>query len=168
MLDADEALDSRLKDALVEADGKADGYVVSRTTFYCGQPLRMWSNEPLLRLFRTDRVQIRALPAAGGTAELHERWVCSGPTEQLPGTLLHYSYATHAAYRKKFAEYTSIEASGVAPSAAGRLKQTLLVPVRFMWYAFARGALLDGLGGIRIAWFSALYPAVVQWKAHGR
>ena len=165
MIDADEMLDSRLCDAILAASHDVDGYILSRTTFYCERPLRMWSGEQLLRLFRTDRVKLEAAPAAGGTSQIHERWVCDGATAQLDGTLLHYSYPTHASYREKYERYTSIEARGVAPSRKAWLKQQMLVPVRFAWYAFARGAVRDGLAGVRVAWWSALYPAVVQWKA---
>ena len=165
MIDADEVLDDRLRKSILAANQDADGYILSRTTFYCGKPLRMWSGEPLLRLFRTDRAHLEAAPAAGGTAQLHERWVCDGRTAQLDGTLLHYSYPTHASYREKYERYTSIEARGIEPSRKAWLKQQLLVPARFAWYAFARGAVRDGSAGLRVAWWSALYPAVVQWKA---
>jgi glycosyltransferase involved in cell wall biosynthesis len=166
MLDADEALDSELRGAIESADSAAaDGYYLSRTTYYCGKPLRMWSGERLLRLFKTDRAALHTAPAGGGDADLHEFWTCSGSTGALPGTLLHFSYSTHDAYRKKFARYTSIEAAGVRASFTGALRQAILVPARFARYAFARGAALDGIAGLRVAWFSALYPAVVQWKA---
>lgn len=165
MLDADEQLDGALREALLSASDAVDGYEVERTTFYCGRALRMWSGELLLRLFRAGRARLQAVPAAGGSAELHERWVCEGSVQRLPGTLLHYSYPTHAAYREKFERYTGIEAAGTAPSRKAALKQFALVPLRFGWYALGRRAVLDGAAGLRVAWFSALYPAVVQWKA---
>ena len=165
MIDADEELDARLRAALCRADGAPDGYTISRTTFYCGRALRMWSGERLLRLFRTDRVRLEAAPAAGGSAQLHERWICEGAIGQLDGTLLHYSYPTHAAYCEKFERYTAIEAQGLSRSRSRWLRELLMAPVRFAWYALARGAVLDGVAGIRIAWLSATYPAVVRRKA---
>lgn len=165
MIDADEALDAALAAAIVNAPADCEGYHVSRTTFYCGKALRMWSGEMLLRLFRTDRARLQAFPAAGGAAQVHERWTCAGSTGTLPGTLLHYSYPSDDAYRSKFERYTAIEAGGLEPSLARASIEALRAPLRFLWYAVRRGAALDGAAGLRIAWRSALYPAVVQWKA---
>lgn len=165
MIDADERLDSELRTAILQAAQDADGYMVLRTTSYCGKPLRMWSNEPLLRLFRTGRAHLEAVPASGGQAQLHERWLCEGPVRTLAGTLQHDSYPDAASYRAKFARYTQTEALGIRPSAVAALMHTLVVPVRFVHAMVRRGALLDGPAGWHIAWYSALYPAVVQWKA---
>lgn len=165
MIDADERPDGVLREAIVAASPDADGYVVSRTTYYCGKPLRMWSGERLLRLFRTDRARLEAAPAAGGAAQLHERWICRGRVLTLEGTLEHYSYPDAASYRAKYEAYTSVEARGVRASAAAAALQTLLVPLRFAHALLRRGAALDGPDGWRIAWYSSLYPAVVQWKA---
>lgn len=165
MIDADEALDATLRDAIVSAPEDFDGYAISRNTYYRGRPLRMWRGEILLRLFKTDRVRLEASPAAGGDAHLHERWVSDGATAILHGTLLHFSYPSLQAYRQKYEQYTSIEASGVAPSRRKYASELLRAPLRFLWYAGVRGAALDGIDGLRIAWYSALYPAVVQRKA---
>lgn len=165
MIDADEAADETLRGAILAAEGDADGYTVSRTTFYCGKPLRMWSGERLLRLFRTGRVRLEAAPAGGGDAQLHERWICEGTVDSLDGTLEHYSYPDAASYRAKYARYTTLEAQGMRGAPARALGQTLLVPLRFAHALIRRGAVLDGPAGWLVAWYSALYPAVVQWKA---
>jgi len=73
-LDADEVLDEELGEAILACAGTADGYTVSRNTYFCGKPLRMWSGERLLRLFRVAKTRVEAKPASGGTAELHERY----------------------------------------------------------------------------------------------
>jgi glycosyltransferase involved in cell wall biosynthesis len=91
MIDADERPDAALREAIIAAPEDADGYTLSRTTYYCGKPLRMWSDERLLRLFRTDRVRLEAAPAGGGEAQLHERWICEGRVRELRGVLEHYS-----------------------------------------------------------------------------
>lgn len=165
MIDADEALDPRLRDALRAAPEDFDAYYLSRTTFYRGRPMRMWSGERLLRLFKTPSAHLRSAPAAGGSAQLHEHWESSGPAGMLDGTLLHYSYPTRERYREKFEEYTQIEASGIAPSRRAWIREALRTPARFAWYAFVRGALFDGVDGLRVAWWSARYPAAVRWKA---
>lgn len=165
MIDADEALDDRLREAMLNAPEDFDGYSVSRTTYYCGRPLRMWRGEILLRLFKTERVRLEWMPAAGGDAHLHERWVSDGPTAILDGTLLHYSYPSAEIYREKYEQYTDIEAGGVRPSFRAYALQTVLAPVRFLRYAISHGAVLDGVAGLRVAWKSACYPSVVQRKA---
>ncbi|MGB6521344.1 MAG: glycosyltransferase, partial [Candidatus Cybelea sp.] len=68
MIDADEALDDVLRDAIGGAAENVDAYVVRRTTYFCGHPMRIWSNEPLVRLFRRDRIKLAARPAAAGEA----------------------------------------------------------------------------------------------------
>jgi glycosyltransferase involved in cell wall biosynthesis len=165
MIDADERPDRTLRDAIRSAPEDADGYVVSRTTYYCGKPLRMWRNEPLLRLFRAERARLQAAPAGGGEAQLHEFWVCDGVVRTLEGTLEHDSYPDAVSYRKKYEQYTEIEARGVHASAASLVLQLLLAPARFANLLLRRGALIDGPAGWSVAWRSALYPAVVAWKA---
>lgn len=165
MIDADEWLDEDLRDAVMAAPDDASGYYFSRTTYFRGRPMRMWQGEMLLRLFRTELAEIHAAPAAGGSAQVHETWSVPGTTAHLRGTLLHDSYPDEASYRLKYDRYTSLEARGLAPSLSAAARETLLVPLRFAWYALRRGAVRDGSGGLFIAWMSARYPAVVRWKA---
>ncbi len=164
-LDADEALDDRLRDAVTSADATANGYTVTRDTYYCGKPLRMWRGERLLRLMRASSASVDARPAAGGEAQLHERYACDGSVSDLPGTLLHFSYDDAADYRAKYDRYTDIEAVSLPRSAAAFAWEALRSCARFPWLLVARGALLDGPRGIGVAWWSAWYPAVVRWKA---
>jgi glycosyltransferase involved in cell wall biosynthesis len=165
VLDADEALDDRLRDAIVAAPEDADGYAVRRVTYFRGKPMRLWSGERLLRLMRTARARVEPQPAAGGSSALHERYVVDGAVAELRGELLHYSYPDAASYRDRFARYTAIEAQGLAPSLPHALGESLLVVPRFANYLLRRGAVLDGPRGWFVAWHSALYPAVVRWKS---
>jgi hypothetical protein len=165
MIDADEALDDRLRDALVAADGRADGYTVLRTTYFRGKPMRMWSGEPLLRLVKTAKARVEARPAAGGDAALHERLVCEGSVAMLVGVLLHFSYPDARSYREKFASYTSIEAASLPRSPGRAALHCALVLPRFWNNLFRRGAFLDGPRGWYVAWYSALYPFVCAWKS---
>jgi glycosyltransferase involved in cell wall biosynthesis len=165
MIDADEALDDVLCKAILAAGDDVDGYVVRRTTYFCGKALRLWRNEPLLRLFRRDRVRLQAQPAAGGDAILHEGWVSTGTTRTLNGTLLHYSYPDVASYRAKYDRYTSLEAEHLAASPAKLFAAICRALARFAWLLTARGALLDGPRGWYVAYRSAMYPAVAMEKA---
>ncbi len=162
MLDADEALDDVLRDAIAAAPDDGDGYALERTTFYCGKALRMWSHEPLLRLFRREGAHLQT--HARGAA-VHEYWICDGPTGRLPGVLLHYSYPDVASYRAKFERYTAIEAAAMRFSLRRLAVQWLLLWPRWVWLLVRRGAVLDGLRGIGAAYWSARYRYVVARKA---
>ena len=165
MIDADEALDDVLRDAIVEASEDADGYRIKRTTYFCGKPMRIWRNEGLLRLFRTGRAVLTAHPAASKAAPLHEAWSCDGTVRELPGSLLHYSYPDVASYRSKYERYTTIEAANIRGSALGFLTACAASLPRLGWLLFRRGALLDGPRGWYVAYHSATYPAVAARKA---
>lgn len=165
MLDADEALDDVLRDAIARADPALDGYRIRRTTYFCGRPMRLWRDEPLLRLFKRDRARLQAAPATEADAALHERWVADGDVGDLSGSLLHYSYPDVSTYRKKFAEYTAIEAQGSQPSLTALLAASARGVLRFPYFLFVKGALFDGLRGIYVAYGSATYPVAVAWKA---
>lgn len=161
MIDADEALDDELRDAMSHANGDACCYIVRRTTYYCGKALRMWSGERLLRLFRTGSARVESR----GSAPLHEYWSCDGATAELAGTLLHYSYPDAASYRTKFAHYTAIEASAMRFSLERVILEWLMIWPRWLWLLLRRGALLDGPRGIAAAYWTARYRYVAACKA---
>lgn len=170
MLDADERLDQRLREAIEQAepDAKAiEGYRIRRATRFCGEVVRAfgWDDEMLLRMFRTDRGVVTAHPAAGGRAALHERWSVRGSVGDLDGTLFHDSYPEQASYERKYARYTSLEADGLDPSLARLVSSALVAPLRFAWMMGPRGGFRLGRRGAYIAFWSALYQTTVQWKA---
>lgn len=165
MLDADEALDDVLRSSVAATRGDAEAYRIARTTYFCGKPMRLWRNEPLVRLFRKDRIRLEAHPASGGGAMLHERWVCDGDVADLPGTLLHYSYPDVATYRAKYARYTDLEAAASKPSIGRVFGAYAGAAIALPWLLVGRGAVLDGPRGIYVAARSAFYPAVVARKA---
>lgn len=167
MIDADEALDDVLLDAIESCAADAEAYSVRRTTYFCGRPMRIWRNEPLVRLFRVGGATLEAHPAAGGTAPVHEAWTATGDVGSLAGTLLHFSYPDYASYRAKYDAYTSAEASGVPPSWLRWLRASLVSTLRCCWLLLARGSILDGTRGVYVAYKSAMYPAVVARKALG-
>lgn len=167
MIDADEALDDVLRDAIQNANDDVDGYVVRRTTYFCGHPMRIWKNEPLLRLFRRDRATLVTHPAAASDALVHEAWTAAGATAELPGSLLHFSYPDIAAYRTKYDRYTTLEAARLRGSVAALGAAYGASAVRLAWLLFARGAVLDGPRGWYVAYRSAIYPAVAMQKALG-
>ncbi len=172
MLDADETLTAALA-AELGALGPAadvDAFAVPRTTYLCGAAIRHgpWGGDAPVRLFRTRRATLVARPAAGGDAELHERWTVPGRVERTRGSLDHDSYPTLASYRRKFARYTSLEASGVRTSFGGLVRACAIASLRVPWYLLAKGGWRDGWRGAFVATASAAYPAAVAWKAWRR
>ncbi|GAC1414910.1 MAG: glycosyltransferase family 2 protein [Candidatus Velthaea sp.] len=166
MLDADEVLDPELCAAIECAGGEVDAYRLRRITSLCGKAVRTagWSDERLVRLFRTARVRLEA-HSVGGGADLHERWIPVGPTGDLAGVILHDSYPTLASYRTKFNRYTSVEAAGLRGSPAALVRTVPASIVRFVWWIVKYRGWLDGWRGLVVAGYSAAYPIVVQWKA---
>jgi hypothetical protein len=164
MLDADELLDATLRDAIVAARGDVAGYNLRRVTMLCGRPVHAagWSNERLLRLFRTDRARVAANQIG---ADLHERWIVDGTIADLPGAILHDSYPTLASYRVKFDRYTSVEAAALPPSRRAYLRALGTMPLRFVWSMLRYGGWRDGWRGLFVAWESARYRVVVRAKA---
>jgi len=165
MLDADERLDATLRDAILAADGThVAGYRLQRVTLLCGAPIRAagWSNERLVRLFRTDRA--RLVPHESG-GDVHERWVVDGSIGDLPGTIVHDSYPTLDSYRAKFDRYTSLEAGALTPSRGAYLRALVTFPLRFLWLLLREGGWRDGWRGAFVAWQSARYRVVVRAKA---
>ncbi len=170
MLDADELLDDALRDAIVAPRPSTDagqavaGYLLRRVTMLCGRPVHAagWSNERLLRLFRTGRARVAANEIG---ADLHERWIVDGPTGELPGAILHDSYPTLASYRVKFDRYTSVEAAALPPSRRAYLRALATMPLRCVWSLLRYGGWRDGWRGLFVAWESARYRVVVRAKA---
>jgi len=166
MLDADETLDPTLAAAIVAAAGDVDAYRLRRVTALCGVPIRSagWSNERLIRLFRTDRAGVSA-HSVGGGADLHERWSVAGQVGDLPGAIRHDSYPTLASYWEKFDRYTSIEASAIGGSPLRLAQAALVGSARFVWSLVRYSGWRDGRLGFFVAFASNWYPVVVQWKA---
>lgn len=166
MLDADELLSDELAAALDGDLSRADGFRVRRVTMLAGRAVRAagWSAERLVRCFRADRARVVA-DSVGGGADLHERWLVDGTVGDLPGMIVHDSYPTVASYRERFARYTRIEAAALRGSplaCAGALGK---LPLRCAWLWARYGAWRDGWRGVFVAWYSALYPLAVQWRA---
>jgi hypothetical protein len=166
MLDADEALDTALGTALSAELGAFDGYRAHRVTMLAGRAVRAagWSTERLVRCVRVDRATCVAASVGGG-ADLHERWQVMGRVGDLPGTIVHDSYPSVAAYYEKFDRYTRIEADAIAPSPARLLLAAAAFPVRFAWSMLRYGGWRDGWRGGFVSWYVAAYPVVVQWRA---
>lgn len=166
MLDADELLSDDLAAALGGDLSRADGFRVRRVTMLAGRAVRAagWSAERLVRCFRVDRARVVA-HSVGGGADLHERWIVDGTVADLPGMIVHDSYPTVASYRERFARYTALEAAALRASPAACALALVELPLRFAWFWTRYAGWRDGWRGVFVAWYSALYPLAVQWRA---
>jgi glycosyltransferase involved in cell wall biosynthesis len=166
MLDADELLSDDLRAALGGSLAASDGFRVRRVTMLAGRAVRAagWSAERLVRCFRVDRARVVA-DSVGGAADLHERWIVDGTVGDLPGLIVHDSYPSVASYRERFARYTQIEAAALRGSPLACAGELMKLPLRFAWRWLRYGAWRDGWRGVFVAWYSALYPLAVQWRA---
>ena len=79
--------------------------------------------------------------------------------------IVHDSYPTVASYRERFSRYTRIEAAALDGSILALTFALVMLPLRFAWRWTRYGAWNDGWRGVFVAWYSALYPVAVQWRA---
>ncbi len=169
MLDADEALDAEATAALHGAapGPETEGFTLARATYFCGRPMRgaPWGGETPLRLFRTGAARLEAHPAGGGAADIHESWSVAGERQRLAGVLHHHSYPTLAAYREKFARYTSLEAGATRGSWPRLARAAARAIARIPWLFILRGGWRDGWRGAFVVAASAFYPVCVAFKA---
>lgn len=154
-LDADEALDDRLRIAIRKAkEGTADGYTMNRLTNYCGSWIRHggWYPDVKLRLWNSRK----------GTwtgTNPHDRYEMEAGAriEHLEGDLLHYSYYSLSEHLKQVDYFTGImsrELHARGKRASG-VKLILSPLAKFMGDYFFRLGLLDGWHGFVIAMISA-------------
>lgn len=158
-LDADEELDARAQQAVIDwkaSAPQAAGYRWARCARYLGRWIRHsgWYPDCKLRLFDRRRGHWEG-------AYVHESVVVDGPTETLPGEILHYTCDSLDEHRERIEFYTDLAAREMFD----RGQRTPLAARWFMpsWifvqtYLF-RAGLLDGRQGFQIARMAAHYVA---------
>lgn len=156
-LDADEALDEELRNAILElkrTGPEADGYDMARLTNYCGTWIKHggWYPDIKLRLWDSRKGKW------GGTNP-HDRYEL-GPgarIARLPGHILHYSFYTVAEHERQVARFAHIAANALhREGKRSGPAQALLSPLwRFLHGYILRGGFLDGAAGFTIARLSA-------------
>lgn len=153
-IDADEEVTPALRAAILAAvrrpDG-ADAYWVTRSSSFCGRPIRHgdWRNDRVLRLFRRARARFT-------DDQVHERVDCPPPHGQLDGLLLHDSVDSMQDAVEKTERYARLGAEKLRARGRGGLTAAL---VHGGW-TFLRGYLLrlgflDGRAGLSIAALNA-------------
>jgi glycosyltransferase involved in cell wall biosynthesis len=161
-LDADEALDESLKNAILDCTKTflADGYTMNRLTNYCGQWIRYsgWYPDKKLRLFHRNK-------AEWGGLNPHDKIIMTDQAriEHLEGDLLHYSYYSVEEHRERSQKYAYIGAQAMLSAGEkGYWYQLIINPL----FKFVRNYLLkrgfkDGKAGWTICTITALET---YWK----
>lgn len=154
-LDADEALSSELKDAIlqVKSNWQYDGYYFNRLSSYCGEFIRYgsWYPDRKLRLFN------KTFGSWGGTNP-HDKVVLTTQNMQfLKGDLLHYTYNTISEHSAQINYFSSIAAkaayeSGKKFSVLNLLSKPLW---RFFRDYFLKRGFMAGYRGLTICLLSA-------------
>lgn len=156
-LDADEAIDARLRDAILslKAGFAAAAYSMNRCTNYCGRFIRRgtWYPDCKVRLF-DKRV------ARWGGTNPHDRIELRTPdnkVQHLRGDILHHSFPTIEDHIQKSNKYSSIAARAMwlKGKRSNWIKLLLNPSWAFFHCYFIRLGLLEGFAGFAIAVISA-------------
>jgi glycosyltransferase involved in cell wall biosynthesis len=150
-LDADEALDSKLKTSILKEKARfsKDAYEMNRVTCYLGKWIRhgAWYPDRKLRLWNRHK-------GRWGGQNPHDCYMMNDGSSigRLKGDLLHYSYYSVEEHVKQFDKFTSISAQQMfAEGKKSSVLQIFLSPlVSFFKGFFLKMAFLDGFYGIVI------------------
>lgn len=155
-LDADEALDEKLKSSIntVKQDWTNDGYSMNRLTNYCGHWVRHsgWYPDVKMRLFHRKK-------GNWGGNNPHDKFILDKSAKQahLSGDLLHYSYYSRAEHLQQIHKFSDIGAKALAKKGkrSSYLKILIKPLARFIKAYLVNLGFLDGKVGFDIARFSA-------------
>jgi hypothetical protein len=149
-VDADEVLDADARAAVLAADlsDPAACYVFRRRTFVGDREIRhgAWSDDRVLRLFNRRTAAFKPLP-------VHEEVESARPPTLLPGSILHYSYASCGDVLARSLRYAPLKAAIMR----GKRQKTGLatMPIRglvaFLKSYLVRGGWRDGAAGFVVA-----------------
>jgi len=175
-LDADERVSTELRASVEELRARpeaqlADGYRVSRRSFYMGRWIRGggWYPDYQLRMYRRSRGRWQG-------AHVHESvGMCEGSrVETLGGDLLHYSVRDASHHHRMIGErYGPLAAKKMFE--AGRrttpLRLAVAAPAAFTRSFILKGGFRDGVAGLSIAGFAAHHAFlkhILLWEMQKR
>ena len=169
-LDADEEVTPELAAAVKEAirTGDADGYWISRLSWFCGQPMRHsgWHPDWVLRVFRRTKGEW-----SGGMG--HDHVMLDGKSARLTGLILHYPVDDLRDAWAKADYYSTVGAKELI--ASGR-RISFMSGISHGFFAFFRTyflqlGFLDGARGFLLAVTNAegtYYRYMKAWIARQR
>lgn len=155
-LDADEALDETLKNAILETKKNftADGYSMNRLTNYCGKWIRhsSWYPDVKLRLWDSRKGRWTGMNP-------HDEYKMDAgcTTKHLKGDILHYSYYSIEGHMLQVNSFTTILAKAMHERGKkAHLHKIILNPIAsFIKDYILRFGFLDGFYGFVIATISS-------------
>jgi glycosyltransferase involved in cell wall biosynthesis len=156
-LDADEALDEKLKAAIaaVKQNKTADGYSMNRLTNYCGKWIRHcgWYPDTKLRLWDSTK-------GSWTGTNPHDIYVMhpGAKIKHLNGDILHYSYYTLDDHHRQISYFTDIASKALKKQGASRpgvFKLYMSPVVKFIKNYVLQLGFLDGYYGFVISKLSA-------------
>lgn len=157
-LDADEAPDEQLINAIKEADRTSEtrAYSMNRLTNYCGKWIRhgSWYPDKKIRLFNRKNTRWAGLNPHDKTVPDKNVLV-----NHLDGNILHYSYYSIEQHIKQLDHFSSIAAKTYFEKnkSAGFLNIVINPVFAFFRDYILRAGFLDGYEGFIIARFTAYY-----------
>jgi glycosyltransferase involved in cell wall biosynthesis len=151
-IDADERvtpeLAKEIRDATASAPEAVAGCSMPRRTWYLGRWIRHggWYPDRKVRLVRRGRGRWEG-------EHVHERLVVAGPTRELRGDLLHYTYRDIGDHLRTMDRFTTEAARGMRARGAGGAVAGMLVgpPAKFLKMYVLKAGFLDGLPGFVVA-----------------
>jgi glycosyltransferase involved in cell wall biosynthesis len=165
-IDADERVTPELQREILETLPRAEhaGYLVPRSSYFCGQPMRHggWWPDPVARLVRRGRGRFTDVP-------VHEELVIQGSTGRLQAPLAHYTYDDFEAMLEKLNRYSTLAAGKM--HGAGKRAGLLTAVTHGLWSFvrtyFLQLGLLDGRRGFMLAVLNAehsYYRYLKLWR----
>ena len=164
-LDADEALDDELAEAILhqKEDTEFNAGNMNRCTSYCGHFIKhgLWYPDRKTRLFD------RRVAEWGGLNPHDKIQLSKGiPVKHLPGNILHYSFETPADLVWQNNRLSSIAATSLL--AAGKRTNLLRIVIHPFWAFFngyfLRRGFMDGFDG----WTIAIHSAYQVFMKHSK
>lgn len=157
-LDADEAIDEELQNALqqLSLSDETEVFNIRFKNFYCNKWIRFgeWGFDRHIRLFNRKKVK-------WNNADVHESLVFSGKVKitLLPGHILHYTVRSRKEYKDKMVSYARMNANKYfdAGKKNSFFKQYFSPAFAFIQHYVFRLGFLDGRDGFIIAKTTAWY-----------
>jgi len=157
-IDADERvtpeLAAEIRGLLAAPPEGIAGCSVPRRTWYLGRWIRHggWYPDRKVRLVRRGRGRWEG-------SLVHERLVAEGPTRELHGDLLHYTYRDIADHLRRIDRFTTEAAQALAAAGrrSGLLGMLVHPPAKFLKMYLLRAGFLDGAPGFVVAVLGGYY-----------
>ncbi len=163
-LDADEALDEKLLEAVKKAKQSfsADGYSMNRLTNYCGKWIRHsgWYPDVKIRLFDRRKARWKGRNPHD-RLEMHK----GSNVVHLPGDILHYSFYSVEEHKAQIKRFTEISAKARFDEGqrSSLLKVWISPAAKFFKSYFVKLGILDGYSGWMISRYSA-YATFLKYR----